>query len=137
MPFELCKHTMELLWMEDQCICIWTNHQKEGKYWIKLFCPHLNLDFLIAIFKVTNSEKKNNFDSVHFSNANKCETFSNFSCLFENLYFNLFIISFSSSNTQFYESWIFCLFSFLSILLDKSFKLISKYTQKCQYNLLY
>ena len=44
------------------------------------------------------------------------------------------IISFSSSNTQFYESRIFCLFTFWVFFPDKSFKLISKYTQKCQYN---
>ena len=46
-------------------------------------------------------------------------------------------ISFSSSNTQFYESRIFCLFTFWVHFPDKSFKLIKKYTQKCQYNLLY
>ena len=40
-------------------------------------------------------------------------------------------ISFSSSNTQFYESRIFCLFTFWVFFPDKSFKLI--YTQKCQY----
>ena len=39
-------------------------------------------------------------------------------------------ISFSSSNTQFYESQIFCLFIFGVFYPDKSFKLISKYTQK-------
>ena len=49
----------------------------------------------------------------------------------------MFTISFSSSNTQFYESRIFCLFTFWVFSLDKSFKLISKYTQKCQYNFLY
>ena len=47
------------------------------------------------------------------------------------------IISFSSSNTQFYESRIFCLLTFWVFFPDNSFKLISKYTQKCQYNLLY
>ena len=47
------------------------------------------------------------------------------------------IISFRSSNTQFYESRIFCLFTFWVFFPDKSFKLISKYTQKCQHNLLY
>ena len=46
-------------------------------------------------------------------------------------------ISFSSSNTQFYESRIFCLFTFWVFFPDKSFELTSKYTQKCQYNLLY
>ena len=46
-------------------------------------------------------------------------------------------ISFSSSNTQFYESRIFCLFIFWVFFPDKSFKLISKCTQKCQYNSLY
>ena len=35
-----------------------------------------------------------------------------------------------SSNTQFYESWIFCLFTSWVFFPDKSFKLISKYTQK-------
>ena len=44
-------------------------------------------------------------------------------------------ISFISSNAQFYESLIFCWF--WAFFLDKSFKLISKYTQKCQYSLLY
>ena len=38
-------------------------------------------------------------------------------------------ISFSSSNTRFYESRIFCLFPFWVFFPDKSFKLISKYTQ--------
>ena len=46
-------------------------------------------------------------------------------------------ISFSSSNTQYYESRIFCLFSFWVFFPDKSFKLISKYTQKHRYDLLY
>ena len=46
-------------------------------------------------------------------------------------------ISFRSSNTQFYESWIFCLFTFRVFFSDKSFKSISKYTQKCHYNSLY
>ena len=46
-------------------------------------------------------------------------------------------ISFSSSDTQFYESWIFCLFTFRVFLLGKSFKLILQYTQKCQYNPLH
>ena len=46
-------------------------------------------------------------------------------------------ILFSSSNTQFYESWIFCLFTFWVLFQDKSFSLISKYIQKCQYNSLY
>ena len=49
----------------------------------------------------------------------------------------VYYISFSSSNTQFYESKIFCLFSFWVFFPDKSFKLISKYTQKCQNNSLY
>ena len=35
-------------------------------------------------------------------------------------------ISFSSSNTQFYESQIFCLFTFWVFFPDKSFKLILK-----------
>ena len=53
-------------------------------------------------------------------------------------YLSVFIIiSFSSSNSQFYESQIFCLFTFWVFFLDKSFILISKYTQKCQYNWLY
>ena len=47
--------------------------------------------------------------------------------------FHKTVISFSSSNTQFYESRIFCLFTFWVFFPDKSFKLISKYTQKCQY----
>ena len=42
-------------------------------------------------------------------------------------------ISFCSSNTQFYESWIFCLFTYWVFFPDKSFKWVSKYTQKCQY----
>ena len=46
-------------------------------------------------------------------------------------------ISFSSSKTQFYESQIFCLFTFWGFFPDKSFKLMSKCTQKCQYNLLF
>ena len=46
-------------------------------------------------------------------------------------------ISFSSSDTQFYESRFFCLFTFWVFFPDKSFKLISKYTQNCQYNSLY
>ena len=46
-------------------------------------------------------------------------------------------ISFSSLNTQFYESRIFCLFTFWVFFPDKSFKWIPKYTQKCQYNSLY
>ena len=41
----------------------------------------------------------------------------------------LCISSFSSSNTQFHEFRIFCLFTFLVSFPDKSFKLISKYTQ--------
>ena len=45
-------------------------------------------------------------------------------------------ISFSSSNTQFYESQIFRFFTFWVFFPDKSFKLILKYTQKCQYNSL-
>ena len=49
--------------------------------------------------------------------------------------FQLFI-SFSSSNTQFYKSWIFCLFTFWVFFPNKSFRLISKYNQKCQYNTL-
>ena len=53
-------------------------------------------------------------------------------------YLSVFIIiSFSSSNSQFYESQIFCLFTFWVFFPDKSFILISKYTQKCQYNWLY
>ena len=47
------------------------------------------------------------------------------------------IILFSSSNTQFYKSWIFCLFTFRVFFPDKILKLISKYTQKCQYNSVY
>ena len=54
----------------------------------------------------------------------------------DEVYVYLFI-SFSSSNTQFYKCWIFCFFTFWVFFLDKSFKLISKYTQKCQLNLLY
>ena len=45
--------------------------------------------------------------------------------------------SMSSSNTQFYKSWIFYLFTFWVFFPDESFKLISKYTLKCQYNSLY
>ena len=52
-------------------------------------------------------------------------------------YFLWYFISFSSSNTHFYESWIFCLFTFWVFVPDKSFKLTSKYTQKCQYNSVY
>ena len=57
--------------------------------------------------------------------------------LFSNLTKSLLNILFTSLNTQFYESWIFCLFTFWVFFPDKSFKLISKYTQKCQYNSLY
>ena len=39
----------------------------------------------------------------------------------------MLFISFNSSNTQFYESRIFCLFTFWVFFPDKSFKLISKY----------
>jgi hypothetical protein len=39
-------------------------------------------------------------------------------------------ISFSSSNTQFYESRIFCLFTVWVFFPDKSFRLKSKYTLK-------
>ena len=46
-------------------------------------------------------------------------------------------ISFTSSNTQFYESQIFCLFTFWVFFPDKSLELISKCTQKCQYSSLY
>ena len=46
-------------------------------------------------------------------------------------------ISFSSSNPQFYESRISCLLTFWVFFPNKSFKLISKYTQKCQYKSLY
>ena len=42
-------------------------------------------------------------------------------------------ISFSSSNTQFYKWRIFCLFTFSVFFPDKSFELISKYKQKCQF----
>ena len=45
--------------------------------------------------------------------------------------------SFSSLNTQFYDSRIFCLFTFWVFFPNKSNKLISKYIQKCQYNSLY
>ena len=45
-------------------------------------------------------------------------------------------ILFSSSNTQFYKSRIFCLFTFRVFFPDRIFKFISKYTQKCQYNSL-
>ena len=54
----------------------------------------------------------------------------------QNKYYRIFI-SFSSSNTQFYESPIFCLFTFWVFFPYKSYKSISKYTQKCQYNHLY
>ena len=46
-------------------------------------------------------------------------------------------ILFGSLNTQFYKSGIFCLFTVSVFFPDKSFKLISKYTPKCQYNSLY
>ena len=45
--------------------------------------------------------------------------------------------SFSSSNTQFCESQIFCLFTFRVFFPDESFELISKYNQKYQHNYLY
>ena len=51
-----------------------------------------------------------------------------------NISFIFNYISFSSSNTQFYESRIFCLFTFWVFFPDKSCKLVSKYTKKCQYN---
>ena len=41
------------------------------------------------------------------------------------------IISFSSSNNQFYESRTFCLFTFWVFFPYKSFNLILKYIQKC------
>ena len=40
---------------------------------------------------------------------------------------------FSWSNAQFYESGIFCLFIFWVFFPDKIVKLLSKYSQKCQY----
>ena len=46
-------------------------------------------------------------------------------------------ISFSSLNTQFYDSRIFCLLTFWVFFSDKSLKFISKYTQKCKYNSLH
>ena len=49
-------------------------------------------------------------------------------------------ISFSSSNTEFYESRIFCLFTFWVFFSDKIFKLVSNfsnYIQKWQHNSLY
>ena len=56
---------------------------------------------------------------------------------FENWLSKHIFISFSSSNTQFYESRIFCLFTFWVFFPEKSFEFISKYTQKCQYNSLH
>ena len=44
-----------------------------------------------------------------------------------------FYILFRSSNTQFYEVRIFCLFTFWVFFPDKSFRSISRYTQKCPY----
>ena len=49
-----------------------------------------------------------------------------------NVKFLILCISFSSSNTQFQEFQIFCLFTFWVYFPDKSFELTSKYTQKCQ-----
>ena len=45
-------------------------------------------------------------------------------------------ISFSPSNTQFYKSGIFCLFTFW-LFFSKVLNQQKKYSQKCQYNLLY
>ena len=47
------------------------------------------------------------------------------------------IISFSSSNIQFHKFWIFFLFTLWVFFPHKSFKSMSQYTQKCQYNSLY
>ena len=52
--------------------------------------------------------------------------------LLNELFKKLLHISFSSSKTQFYESRIFCLFTFWVLFPNESFKSISPNTQKCQ-----
>ena len=79
-----------------------------------------------------------NFDKIHLI-QNSSWFCSDFRCIKFGCNNNKFLmnISFSSSNTQFYESRILWLFTFWVFFPDRGFKLISKYTQKCQYNSLY
>ena len=112
--------------MEDQWIYIWLNHQKEGKYWIKLFCPYLNWAFLIA--KRSQNLKKIYFDSV--LRQNKCETFSNFSCLLETLYFNMFIMIYIFflflSFWRFYSIFFFTILGFLVEVMEVARTLVKR-----------
>ena len=62
-------------------------------------------------------------------------SFSNF--LFLKGIFLSSLVLLCSLTSQFYESWIFCLFTFWVFFQNKNFELMSKYIQKCQYNLLY
>ena len=81
--------------------------------------------------RITTNNNILNFEYIHSLNLNlNCRTELLHS---PHLLYLVSFISFSSSNTQLYESRIFCLFTFWVFFPDKSFKLISKYTQKCQY----
>ena len=69
---------------------------------------------------------------LNFSSRNATPLIISWHCQHQNIrwfYYRIFFISFSSCNTQFNKSGIFCLFTFWVFFQDKSFKLIPKYTR--------
>ena len=79
--------------------------------WTVQCCTNVSIQVIFCIFKLLGRCQSINCRSFPKS-LNKIYSY----------------ISFNSSNTQFYKSRIFSLFTFWVFFPDKSFKLISKYT---------
>ena len=101
--------------LTEPWICHWNSWPENKKYYLGNIYLH-QIKYPIVNLRILNSFQKNvwSFFSEH----------------------TILYISFSLSSTQFYKSGIFCLFTFWVSFPDKSFQLISKYTQKCPYNSL-